>query len=319
MVGHRWVKRLFIDKQYKTNCRNPEENENPADYTFIFATVDDNQIMLKKSPTYLRTLANMPEDLREAYRYGNWDAIGGNYFKEFTPGRHTCRPFTIPKHWPRYRAFDYGLDMFACGWFAVDEDGRAWLYREFEQSDLIISKAADAMKARTMPDERIQITYAPPDMWGRLQETGKTRAEIFFENGIGIVKADNNRVQGHMLLKQAMADRPLHDPTLLAMYRDAGVEPPKALPGIVIFNDLEKVINDVRDIQADDKNMDDCAKDPHEVTHTVDMLRYFIISRTLAAEAQKTADELNGREEDTEEDYEDFMLGGKPTAEYLAY
>ena len=38
-VGHRWVKRLFIDRDYKTNCENPEENENPDDYTMIFATV----------------------------------------------------------------------------------------------------------------------------------------------------------------------------------------------------------------------------------------------------------------------------------------
>lgn len=318
-IGHRWVKRLFIDKQYKTNCKNPEENENPADYTFIFANVEDNKAMLEKSPTYLRTLANMPEDLRRAYRYGDWDAIGGNYFKEFTPGRHTCRAFRIPDHWPRYRAFDYGLDMFACGWFAVDEDGRAWLYREYEHDNLIISEASKAMKDNTVPGERIMVTYAPPDMWGRLQETGKTRAEIFMQNGIEIVKADNNRVQGHTLMKQALAEIPLHDPSLIQMYRDAGREPPKRLPALVIFDELEKVINDIRDIQADEKNPDDCAKQPHEVTHTVDMVRYFIISRQIAAEAQKTAEELNGYDEEELEDYEDYMLGSEVSASYLAY
>lgn len=41
-VGHRWVKRLFIDRDYKTDSENPEENENPDDYTFVFATVEDN-------------------------------------------------------------------------------------------------------------------------------------------------------------------------------------------------------------------------------------------------------------------------------------
>jgi phage terminase large subunit len=39
-VGHRWVKRLFIDRDYKTDSHNPEENENPDDYNFIFATVE---------------------------------------------------------------------------------------------------------------------------------------------------------------------------------------------------------------------------------------------------------------------------------------
>jgi len=318
-IGHRWVKRLFIDRQYKTNCKNPEENENPNDYTFIFATVEDNQAMLKKSPTYLRTLANMPEDLREAYRYGNWDAIGGNYFKEFTPGKHTCRAFKIPSHWQRYRSFDYGLDKFAICWWAVDEDGRAWCYRYYEHSDLIISQAAKDAVTRTMPNERISATYAPPDMWGRVQETGKTRAEVFFENGLNIIKADNNRVKGHMLMKEAMADIPLKDETLLNMYADAGKEPPKRLPGIIFFDDLEKVINDIRDIQSDENNPDDCAKEPHEVTHSVDAVRYFVVSRVIAAEAQKKADELNGYEEDEKEDYEDFMLGGQASADYMAY
>lgn len=318
-VGHRWVKRLFIDKQYKTNCKNPEENENPEDYTFIFATVDDNQVMLQKSPTYLRTLANMPEDLREAYRYGNWDAIGGNYFKEFTIGRHTCKPFKIPEHWKRYRAFDYGLDKFAIGWFAVDEDGRAWLYKSYEHSDLIISEACKETASRTFPGEKIMATYAPPDMYGRLQETGKTRAEIFAANGMPIVKADNNRVQGHMILKETLADIPLKDEWLLNVYKQAGREPPKKLPALIIFETEDKVINDIRDIQADDNNPDDCAKDPHDVTHNVDMVRYFCISRKMAADKQKQADELNGAyEEDRKEDYEDFLVGGEVTADYLA-
>lgn len=318
-VGHRWVKRLFIDKQYKTHCENPEENENPADYTFIFATVEDNKVMLEKSPTYLRTLANMPEDLRRAHRYGDWDAIGGAYFKEFTRGVHTCKPFKIPKHWKRYRAFDYGLDQFSIGWFAVDEDGRAWLYRSYEQSNLIISEAAKEATTRTMPDERIEVTYAPPDMWARSQETGKSRAELFFENGLSIVKASNNRVQGHMIMKQMLSKIPLNDPTLIGMYKALGKEPPKSLPGLIIFDDQEKVINDIIDIQADEKNPDDCAKEPHEVTHNVDMVRYFCISRTIAAEAQKQADEMNGVEDDDVISYDDYMLGGNASNDYISF
>jgi hypothetical protein len=27
-----------------------------------------------------------------------------------------------------YRVFDYGLDMFACYWVAIDFDGRLWFY-----------------------------------------------------------------------------------------------------------------------------------------------------------------------------------------------
>ena len=69
-VGHRWVKRLFIDRNFKTDSANPEENENPDDYSFIFATVEDNKDLLESSPGYLQALSQLPENIRKAHRYG---------------------------------------------------------------------------------------------------------------------------------------------------------------------------------------------------------------------------------------------------------
>jgi len=320
-IGHRWVKRLFITREYKTNCKNPEENENPKDYTFIFATVDDNQIMLKKSPTYLRTLANMPEDLREAYRYGNWDIVGGNYFKEFTIGTHTIKPFKIPEHWPRYRSFDYGLDRLAVGWWAIDEDGRFWLYRAFEKKDLIVSKACAEIDEHTLPGEIISATYAPRDIWSRSKDTGRSMAETFMQNNIPLIMADNSRVQGHMLMKEAMAPIPLRDPKVKAVFEARGIEVPKELPGLMIFDSCDEVINDIRDIQADEKNPNDCSKDPHEVTHNVDMVRYFVISRVSSAEKPVKVEEdpFAELEDEPAETYETYMMGGEISASYMGY
>ena len=316
-VGHRWVKRLFIDRQYKTHCDNPEENENPDDYTFIFATVDDNQVMLQKSPAYLRNLANMPPDLMRAYRYGDWNILGGNYFKEFTVGVHTCEPFKIPEHWPRYRSFDYGLDCLAVGWWAVDEDGRHWLYRAYEEKDLIASKAAQAILEHTMPNEVIASTYAPWDLWNRSKDSGRMIAETFLNAGIDMVSADRNRIQGHMLMKEAMAPVTLNDKYVKEVYEAREGKAPSMLPGFMVFNTCEKVISDIRDIQADEKNVNDCSKDPHEITHNTDMCRYYIISRVLHAEKPVEIEE-DDWETDTREDYESFMTGGEPTASYLA-
>ena len=100
-VGHRWVKRLFIDRDYKQDCENPEENENPGDYSFIFATVEDNTELMKSSPGYVQMLSSLPENLRKAHRYGDWDALSGSYFPEFSRNRHVIAPFQIPKHWRR--------------------------------------------------------------------------------------------------------------------------------------------------------------------------------------------------------------------------
>lgn len=314
-VGHRWVKRLFIDKQYRNDPNDPERNENPEDYTFIFATVEDNEFMLKASPRYLQQLANMPEDIRRAWRYGDWDALGGNYFKEFSEDTHCVKPFKIPDHWPRYRSFDYGLDMFACFWWAVDEDGRSWCYREYEHSDLIVQDAAREAKTHTLPGENILITYAPPDVWNRQKDTGKAMAQMFMENGLPIVKADNNRVQGHMIMKDMLSPVPLKDPYVRGLYNGKA---PDRLPGLMFFSNLGNVIGDIRDIQADENNPNDCAKQPHDVTHTVDGIRYYCISRTLAAEAQKKKlDDFSDYLEEEEVGYQEYMCGGSPTSAYI--
>lgn len=314
-VGHRWVKRLFIDKDYKTNCENPEENEDPANYTFIFATVEDNNFLLESSPMYLHNLATMPEDLRKAFRYGDWDAIGGNYFKEFSPAVHSMPEFKVPAHWTRYRSFDYGLDMFACFWWAVDEDGRCWCVREFEKDNLIVQDAAKAMLDHTLPGERCEVTYAPPDMWNRQKDTGKTMAELFMLNQVPVVRSDNNRVQGHMVMKTMLAPMPLNDPYVKSLFPEG--KAPAKLPGLMFFDSCREVMRDIQDIQSDEKNPNDCAKQPHDVTHTVDGVRYFCVNRAIEAEAQQAEEEIE--EFETEEDYESFMTGGEASAGYMNY
>lgn len=315
-VGHFWVKRLFIDKNYRVDPQNPERNENPANYTFIKATVDDNKFLLEASPMYLQQLANLPEDMRLAHRYGDWDALGGSYFKEFSDDLHTIAPFKIPDHWTRYRSFDYGLDMFACFWWAVDEDGRSWCYREYEHSGLIVADAAERIRENTLPTEEVKITYAPPDMWSRQKDTGKSMAELFMLNGVSIVKSDNNRVQGHMMMKDMLSPIPLKDPFVRKLFLDG--QAPDRLPALMFFNHLKSVTDDIKSIQADDNNPNDCAKQPHDITHTVDGVRYYCVSRTMAAEAQRVKQEIEELEEQ-EAEYDNYMAGGEVSAGYLGF
>ena len=148
-IGHAWVKRLFIDREY-------QDGEKEKDYTFIHATVDDNPQLLEASPEYKQMLDLLPEDVRRAWRYGDWDALAGTFFPEFRKETHVIEPFArIPGEWKKYRAFDYGLDMFACLWIAVDFEGRSYVYREVQQSGLIVSEAAALALSMTPPDERI--------------------------------------------------------------------------------------------------------------------------------------------------------------------
>lgn len=304
-VGHRWVKRLFIDRDFKLDSLNPEENENPDDYSFVFATVEDNTALMNSQggEAYKQMLSSLPEHLRAAHRYGDWDALSGCYFPEFRMDTHTCAPFSIPNDWLRYRAFDYGLDMLACYWVAVDpETERSYVYREYCEKELIVPDAAERILDNTLPGERISITFAPPDIWNRQKDTGKSMAESFMLGGVAIVKASNNRVQGHMQIKEMLA--PTSD----------------GKPGLIVFNTCKRLIGDIQAIQADEKNPNDCAKQPHEITHTVDGLRYYCVSRVLAKAFEgKRSNVYDDDDDERMEDYETSMCGGEISMSYINF
>lgn len=205
--------------------------------------------------------------------------------------------------------------MFACFWWAVDEDGRCWCIRELEEKGLIVQDAAAKMLEHTLPNEKISMTYAPPDMWSRQKDSGRTMAELFMQNGVAIVKSDNNRVQGHMLIKDMLAPIPLTDPFVKGLFPEG--EAPDKLPGLMFFDTIGQAFSDLKDIQADEKNPNDCAKTPHEITHTVDGIRYFCVSRVLAAEAIADRLQQEDDEDDTLTDYESYMTGGEIPEGYL--
>ena len=288
-VGHNWVKRLFVDRRFR-------KEENPDDYVFIPARYTDNADLMRASPTYGAMLDNLPENVRRAHRDGDWNALAGQYFPEFDRSVHTVEPFAVPPEWKRYRAFDYGLDCFACLWIAVDFDGRCYVYREAAQKGLIVSAAAELALSCTPPGERVEYTIAPPDMWSTQKDTGRTMAEIFAENGLGLVRGSNSRVQGWMALKE-----------LLRVRRDGR-------PGLVIFRDCRGLIEDLQALQTDEKNPSDAATEPHAVTHRPDALRYFAQGRALLPERLPEPDD-----EENVLAYDDVMRGGLPDDRYLIF
>lgn len=295
-IGHLWVKRLFVSRQYR-------DGEKAEDYTFIHATVDDNPQLLAASPEYVQMLDLLPEDIRRAHRYGDWDALAGSFFSEFKKETHVIEPFwRIPAEWRKYRAFDYGLDMFACLWIAVDFDGRCYVYRELQQSGVIVSEAAKLMLDATPPWEHIEFTIAPPDMWNRQKDSGRSMAELFMENGVGIIRGSNNRVQGWMAVKELL--KPLSRP--------------QDRPGLLVTSNCQALISHIAAIQHDEKNPSDCAVQPHEITHICDAIRYFCVTRTLGAERVESP-----VPEDFEDsgmtDYDDEMTGGEMPEDYLEY
>ena len=281
-VGHAWVKRLFIDREFA-------EKERPEDYRFIQALVYDNKYLLEKDPQYLHNLERLSPEKRAAWLEGRWDVFEGQYFKEFGAA-HICKPFVIPAHWRRYFAMDYGLDMFAGYWAAMDEEGECWIYREAYQSDLIASDAALAVKKLTA-GEVLEGYFAPPDLWNRKSDTGATTADAFAEKGIYLNKVSNDRVTGWLEVKEWMKLRTKEDTA----------KPEKVgTPRLHIFDTCRNLAESFPMLLHSQKNPNDVDTEPHQYSHGPDAVRYLLAGRPMAASppaAERNWDEPGGYEE----------------------
>jgi phage terminase large subunit len=263
-VGHNWVKRLFIDRDY-------QNSERAEDYEFIRSYVYDNKFLMENSPEYVRTLENLPENRRKAMLEGDWDIFDGQYFGEFSRDIHVIEPFEIPSHWKRYISLDYGLDMFAVLWYALDTQGNVYVYKELHESDLIISSAAKRL-LEVNNKERYECIYAPPDLWNRRQDSGKSATDIFADNGVGFVKSKNDRVLGWYAVKE-----------WLKVIDSKDVQTGEAIKTskIKVTSNCHNLIKYLPQAQHDEKNPNDVANEPHEITHILDALRYFCMMRQL--------------------------------------
>lgn len=276
-VGHEWVKRLFIDRRYT-------EDENPDDYSFIPAKVYDNEYLMANNPGYLKMLKALPSGLRDAWLDGNWETFIGKFFTEFDEKVHVIQPFSIPCDWRRYYVNDYGLDALAGLWIAVDFKGNAYVYREvFNGKDagnsdgLTVSAAAGLIKELEC-GERIDQRIAPPDLWSRQKDSGKSVIEIFSDNGLYFAKSDNNRPAGWASLRE-----------WLKADMDTDGKPSSKLK---IFSNCVNLIRCLPLLQFDPKDGNDAAKEPHKITHLPDALRYWAISRPFSNEKKESKPEF---------------------------
>ncbi len=261
--GHAYIKRLFIEREYRGS-------ERPEDYVFIPARVTDNPTLLKSNPDYIRTLENLPEHLRRAHLQGSWDVLAGQVFPEFERERHVEEPYPIPGGWRRFRAMDWGYRDPCCVlWFAVAPDSRLVVYRELYERGLLSSEVARRVKELSV-GESIAYTAASPDAWqqrGIRGLEGTCIAEVFAAGGVPLQPADNARISGWQRLREA-----LHA-------GDGG-------PQLSIFSTCKNLIRTLPLLTYDPKNVEDVGA--HCEDHAAEALRYGLMTRPSPARTPKT-------------------------------
>lgn len=273
-VGHKWLKRLFIE-------RNFNEFEREADYAFVQARVEDNKALLDNDPDYVMKLKAQPnETLRKAYLDGDWDIFAGQFFGEIRRDVHMVKPFNIPPHWTRFGAYDFGFNHPAAfGWFAVDEDGNVYLYRELVKAQMRVDQFCRELNRYSDTAELMPIV-AGHDCWAKknvLSESSPpTIAEEFAKHEIILRRAIIDRIQGAAQLRKYLAWQTLASG--------------RTKPRLFIFETCPVTYETLTRVQHDPDNVEDVLKvdatqgDPLSGDDAYDMIRYGLMSRPLTSE-----------------------------------
>ena len=272
--GHAYFKRVFVDRNF-----NPDED--PNDYFFIQAKVEDNKALMDTQPDYLRELENLPPTLRAAWKDGRWDVYEGQFFEEFRDDpehyqdrrwTHVIEPFEIPDGWTICRSYDFGYGKpFSCAWWAVDYDGT--IYRIME---LYGCTRTPNEGVKWTPDKQFEeihktemqhpwlkgktiIGVADPAIWDASR--GESVADTAARYGVYFTKGDNERIAGWMQCHYRL------------QFDEDGY------PRMYVFNTCRAFIRTIPLLIYDEHKVEDL--DTTMEDHVADEWRYFCMSRPI--------------------------------------
>lgn len=186
----------------------------------ILSRHEDNPILhdghdwTEQGKKYIRKLERLSGARKHRLRYGKWVAAEGIVYEVFDPNVHLINKREVPKHWRRIRVIDFGYkNPFVCQWWAIDEDGRMYMYREIYMTHRIVKKHAEAIRQLSIGEE-YEATIADHD--------AEDRATLE-EEGIFTIPAFKNIKQGIDACIDRLNDRDGGKPRVMFM-RDALVE-----------------------------------------------------------------------------------------------
>lgn len=273
--GHGYIKRIFIERRYN-------DGEDPDEYTFIPARVDDNTALMRTNPEYKKNLEMLPDKLRKAWLEGSFDIYEGQFFEEFVVGdeeqqqtrqwTHVIEPFQIPREWNVYRSYDFGYSRpFSCGWWAVDYAGTYYrileLYGCTKTPNEGVKWTADEQFRRIREIEtqhpllagRTIRGVADPAIWDGSK--GDSINDTAMRHQIYFTKGDNQRIAGWMQMRYRL------------QFDDHGV------PRMYVFNTCRDFIRTIPTLLYSETNPEDL--DTTGEDHIADETRYFCMQHQI--------------------------------------
>ncbi len=170
-----------------------EERKSGLTRSFLPALLWANQALIKSDPDYAKRLKALDKKTQDALLYGSWDILEGQFFAEWNPDFHVVQPFEIPPHWRKFVGIDYGFSAPFCAiWFAVDENGIVYLYRELYERRFTTEEQSSNIIELTK-DEKIDWYACDPSMFAK-QGTGESHAQVYQRHGVPVIPASNKRI-----------------------------------------------------------------------------------------------------------------------------
>ena len=183
------------------------------DVAVIPSRITDNKILLDNDPSYVTNLHMVgSKELVRAWLDGDWSAVEGAFFDGWAEKRHVVQPFSVPKHWMRFRSVDWGFARpSSIGWWAIASDDHALgdgrvlprgamiRYRELYTATkpdvgmrLDVEQLGALIKSKEQPGEDIAYTVVDPAM--AAENGGPSMTMRLAKVGISCRPADNTRV-----------------------------------------------------------------------------------------------------------------------------
>jgi len=254
----------------------------------IPSRITDNRALMTADPGYVNRLHLVGSaQLVKAWLEGDWTAVEGAFFDEWSEARHVLPPFAVPEHWLRFRSGDWGsAKPFSFGWWAVVSDefkvpgsshilprGAIVRYREWYGASkpnvglkLTAEEVAKGIVTRELGEH---ISYGVLDPACFAEDGGPSIAERMADHGADFQRADNARVGQ----RGALGGWDL----MRARLRGDG----DGRPMLYVFETCKDFIRTVPVLQHDHARPEDLDTDAED--HVADETRYACASRPWIA------------------------------------
>lgn len=171
------------------------ERRNEKKLTFFESRHEDNPTLFDpqtgeitpQGELSIATLDSLSGVRYARLRLGKWVSAEGQIYTDYDPAIHLIDRREIPADWRRIRVIDFGLvHPFVCQWWAIDGDGRIYLYREIFMTGRTVATHAKEI-TQLSQGEKIEQTICDHD--------AEDRATLR-ENGISNIAARKDVLQG---------------------------------------------------------------------------------------------------------------------------